>query len=251
MEEQFNTPAEPTTEPVVNENGTPDQQPTETAVGQTSQGVEQGGQNDAEVRKQNWSNGQRRINQRQSLKARVRFLEEKLKQYEGKDDDYSKFQADNLQERIEDMRAMDTDAEVNELYDRAEPWFGEDTEQFVQNVGRYAQYVNANEPDLLKYYQRDYGPILLHEWMKRMDIPQARTQWLQLTAFEKQKVLDNLYTQIAQVIKQYNDQSKPQSQAGGTPQNVPVPSGGRQSPSSEPSDDFGVELGRAFSRHKG
>ena len=241
MEEQFNTPAEPTTEPVVNENGTPDQQPTETAVE-----VEQGGQNDAEVRKQNWSNGQRRINQRQSLKARVRFLEEKLKQYEGKDDDYSKFQADNRQERIEDMRAMDTDAEVNELYDRAEPWFGEDTERFVQNVGRYAQYVNANEPDLLKYYQRDYGPILLHEWMMRMDTPQARTQWLQLTAFEKQKVLDNLYTQIAQVIKQYNGPAK-----GGKPQNVPVPSGGRQSLSSEPSDDFGVELGRAFSRHKG
>ena len=241
MEEQYTTPTEPTTEPVVNENGTPDQQPTETA-----DSVEQGGQNhDAEVRKQNWSNGQRRINQRQSLKARVRFLEEKLKQYEGKDDDYSKFQADNLQERIADMQAMDADAEANELYDRAEPWFGEDTQQFMQNVGRYAQYVNANEPDLLRYYQREYGPILLHEWMQRMDIPQAREQWLQLTTFEKQKVLDNLYTQIAQVISRYNAPKKSASQ------NVPVPSGGRQSPSSEPSDDFGVELGRAFNRHKG
>lgn len=247
MEEQYTTPAEPTTEPVVNENGTPDQQPTETAVDQNSNGVEQGGQNhDAEVRKQNWSNGQRRINQRQSLKARVRFLEEKLKQYEGKDDDYSKFQADNLQERIADMQAMDADAEANELYDRAEPWFGEDTQQFMQNVGRYAQYVNANEPDLLRYYQREYGPILLHEWMQRMDIPQAREQWLQLTTFEKQKVLDNLYTQIAQVISRYN--TAPKKSAS---QNVPVPSGGRQSPSSEPSDDFGVELGRAFNRHKG
>lgn len=245
MEEQYTTPTEPTTEPVVNENGTPDRQPTETVVEQNSNGVEQGGQNhDAEVRKQNWSNGQRRINQRQSLKARVRFLEEKLKQYEGKDDDYSKFQADNLQERIADMQAMDADAEANELYDRAEPWFGEDTQQFMQNVGRYAQYVNANEPDLLRYYQREYGPILLHEWMQRMDIPQAREQWLQLTTFEKQKVLDNFYTQIAQVISRYK--------AGKTkPQNVPVPSGGRQSPSSEPSDDFGVELGRAFNRHKG
>ena len=114
MEEQYTTPAEPTTEPVVNENGTPDQQSTETVVDQTSNGDEQGGQNRsaAEVRKQNWSNGQRRINQRQSLKARVRFLEEKLKQYEGKDDDYSKFQADNLQERIADMQAMDADAEA-------------------------------------------------------------------------------------------------------------------------------------------
>ena len=249
MEEQYTTPTEPTTEPVVNENGTPDQQSTETVVDQTSNGDEQGGQNRsaAEVRKQNWSNGQRRINQRQSLKARVRFLEEKLKQYEGKDDDYSKFQADNLQERIADMQAMDADAEANELYDRAEPWFGEDTQQFMQNVGRYAQYVNANEPDLLRYYQREYGPILLHEWMKRMDIPQAREQWLQLTTFEKQKVLDNFYTQIAQVISRYNAGNAPKAKS----QNVPVPSGGRQSPSSEPSDDFGVELGRAFNRHKG
>lgn len=244
MEEQFNTPTEPTTEPVVNETGTPEPQSAETTAGE--QGEQS--QSAAEVRKQNWSNGQRRINQRQSLKARVRELEEKLRQYEGKEDDYSKFQADNLQERINDMRAVDADAEVNELYDRAEPWFGEDTGEFMTNVSRYAEYVNANEPDLLRYYSREYGPILLHEWMKRMDIPQARGQWLNLTTFEKQKVLDNLYTQIAQVIKQYHGQ-QPQSQA--KPQNVPVPSGGRQSPSSEPSDDFGIELGRSLSRHKG
>lgn len=247
MEEQFNTPTEPTTEPVVNETGTPEPQSAETMAGQTPEQGEQS--QSAEVRKQNWSNGQRRINQRQSLKARVRELEEKLRQYEGKEDDYSKFQADNLQERINDMRAVDADVEVNELYDRAEPWFGEDTGTFMTNVSRYAEYVNANEPDLLRYYSREYGPILLHEWMKRMDIPQAREQWLNLTTFEKQKVLDNLYTQIAQVIKQYNGQPKGQPQA--KPQNVPVPSGGRQSPSSEPSDDFGIELDRSLSRHKG
>ena len=246
MDEQFSQPVETTTEPTVETNGTPETQPTETV---SANGGEQGGQDDAkEVRKQNWSNGQRRINQRQSLKARVRQLEEKLKQYEGKEDDYSKFQANNLQERIDDMRAVDADAEVNELYDRAEPWFGEDTGTFMTNVSRYAEYVNANEPDLLRYYSREYGPILLHEWMKRMDIPQAREQWLQLTTFEKQKVLDNLYTQIAQVIKQYNDGS---TQGGAKPQDVPVPTGGRQSPSSEPSDDFGIELGRAINRHKG
>lgn len=246
MDEQFSQPVETTTEPTVETNGTPETQPTETVSNTPS---EQGGQDDAkEVRKQNWSNGQRRINQRQSLKARVRQLEEKLKQYEGKDDDYSKFQANSLQERIDDMRAVDADAEVNELYDRAEPWFGEDTGTFMTNVSRYAEYVNANEPDLLRYYSREYGPILLHEWMKRMDIPQAREQWLQLTTFEKQRVLDNLYTQIAQVIKQYNSGNAPKQ---GKPQDVPVPTGGRQSPSSEPSDDFGIELGRAINRHKG
>ena len=254
MDEQFSQPVETTTEPTVETTGTPETQPVETVPANTpSNGDDQGGQQpNNEVHKQNWDNGRRRITQRQSLKARIRQLESELAQYRGKDDDYSKFRAGNLQDRIDDMNAMNADAEANDLYDRAEQWFGEDTNSFMQNVYRYAPYVNENEPDLLKYSNRQYGPILLHEWMERMDIPQAREQWLQLTTYEKQKVLDNLYNQIAQVITQYNSRGN-----GGTtptsnkPRSVPVPQGGRQSPSSAPSDDFGIELGNAFNRHKG
>lgn len=199
-----------------------------------------------EQKQNNWSNGQRRIQQRQSLKARVKELEARLAEYEGKDDDYSKFQSQQLQDRIDDMNAISADAEANDFADHASQFFGDETPAFMSNVYRYARYVNANEPDLLRYTQREYGPILLHEWMQRMDNPQLRAQWLQMTAYEKGRVLDNFYKQIGQVISQYG-----KGQAPAPKQSVPVPNGGRQSPGAPATDDFGIALGQAFNRHKG
>lgn len=204
---------------------------------------------------QNWNNGKRRIEQRQSLKQRVKQLEAELEKYKGKTDDYSRFRADQLNDRIEDLNAMQYDQDAADqqyamersekaFADRATPFFGNETPQFMENVKRYGAYVNQNEPDLLKYVSREYGPILLHEWMQRMDQQQTRNQWLQMTAFEKGRVLDNLYSQIAKVIKEAGSQQQQQP-------NVPVPNGGRQSPDQSPTDDFGIELGRAFNRHKG
>jgi hypothetical protein len=201
-----------------------------------------------EQKQNNWSNGQRRIQQRQSLKARVKELEARLAEYEGKDDDYSKFQSQQLQDRIDDMNAISADAEANDFADHASQFFGDETPAFMSNVYRYARYVNTNEPDLLRYTQREYGPILLHEWMQRMDNPQLRAQWLQMTAYEKGRVLDNFYKQIGQVISQYG---KGQAPAPAKQQSVPVPNGGRQSPGAPATDDFGIALGQAFNRHKG
>ena len=201
-----------------------------------------------EQKQNNWSNGQRRIQQRQSLKARVKELEARLAEYEGKDDDYSKFQSQQLQDRIDDMNAISADAEANDFANHASQFFGDETPAFMSNVYRYARYVNANEPDLLRYTQREYGPILLHEWMQRMDNPQLRAQWLQMTAYEKGRVLDNFYKQIGQVISQYG---KGQAPAPAAKQSVPVPNGGRQSPGAPATDDFGIALGQAFNRHKG
>lgn len=199
-----------------------------------------------EQKQNNWSNGQRRIRQRQSLKAmkaRVNELEARLAEYEGKDDDYSRFQSQQLRDRIDDMNAISADAEANDFTDHASHFFGENTPAFMSNVYRYARYVNDNEPDLLRYAQREYGPILLHEWMRRMDNPQLRAQWLQMTAYEKGSVLDNFYKQIGQVINRYGK--------GNGTQSVPVPNGGRQSPGAPATDDFGTALGQAFNRHKG
>lgn len=201
-----------------------------------------------EQKQNNWSNGQRRIQQRQSMKARIKELEARLAEYEGKDDDYSKFQSQQLQDRIDDMNAISADAEANDFADHASQFFGDETPAFMSNVYRYARYVNANEPDLLRYTQREYGPILLHEWMQRMDNPQLRAQWLQMTAYEKGRVLDNFYKQIGQVISQYG---KGQAPAQARQTSVPVPNGGRQSPGAPATDDFGIALGQAFNRHKG
>jgi hypothetical protein len=245
MEEQITTPVEDAGQNIETVEQTPDTAAQQTATETNDVGPEQ--QPAQTEGQRNWNNGRRRIQQRQSAKARIKELEERLAQYEGKTDDYSRFQAQQLQDRIGDMTAMNADAEANEFADEASKFFGEDTPSFMQDVYRYAPYVNQNEPDLLKYSRREYGPILLHEWMQRMDNPQLRAQWLNMTTFEKQKVLDNFYRQIDQVVKSYGKQQPQQPK----PANVPVPSGGRQSPSSEPSDDFGVEFGRAFNRHKG
>lgn len=197
-----------------------------------------------EVHSNNWNNGRRRIEQRQSMKARIKELEERLAQYEGKDDDYSKFQREQINDRIGDMRAMTADADATEFAARAEQWFGDETEQFMQDTYRYAQYVNANEPDLLRYAQREYGPILLHEWYKRMDNPGLRQQWLEMTAYEKGSVLSKLYTQIADIVANAKNPPKAPQQ-----QNIPVPNGGRQSPAPAPDSDFGAALGEALTRH--
>lgn len=204
-----------------------------------------------EQKQNNWSNGQRRIQQRQSLKARVKELEARLAEYEGKDDDYSKFQSQQLQDRIDDMNAISADAEANDFADHASQFFGDETPAFMSNVYRYARYVNANEPDLLRYTQREYGPILLHEWMQRMDNPQLRAQWLQMTAYEKGRVLDNFYKQIGQVISQYGKGQATAQAPTARQTSVPVPNGGRQSPGAPATDDFGIALGQAFNRHKG
>ena len=245
MEEQLTTPAEVTP---AETQADPNVQTVETNTTETQQPETAPQTEGPEVREQNnWNNGRRRIQQRQSLKARVRELEQRLAQYEGKDDDQSRFYKEQIQDRIEDLNAMDADAEATALADHASQFFGEDTNAFMQNVYRYAEYVNNNEPDLLKYTQREYGPILLHEWMQRMDNPNLRNQWLNMTMFEKSKVLDNLYNQIGSLIKQYNTRQQPT-----TPPkpNVPVPNGGRQTPSPTPSDDFGIEFGNALNRHK-
>lgn len=240
----------PSTEQTVDVNTT--EQQTAESTAETNVPTQQETEQVREPKQNNWSNGQRRIQQRQSLKARVKELEARLAEYEGKDDDYSKFQSQQLQDRIDDMNAISADAEANDFADHASQFFGDETPAFMSNVYRYARYVNANEPDLLRYTQREYGPILLHEWMQRMDNPQLRAQWLQMTAYEKGRVLDNFYKQIGQVISQYGKgQATAQAPAVKQQTSVPVPNGGRQSPGAPATDDFGIALGQAFNRHKG
>jgi hypothetical protein len=229
-------------EPTVEPNTAQTPEPTPNAdVKPTDEGEPQTA---TKVHSTNWNNGRRRIEQRQSMKARIKELEDRLAQYEGKDDDYSRFQREQINDRIGDMRAMTADADATEFAARAEQWFGDETEQFMSDTYRYAQYVNTNEPDLLRYAQREYGPILLHEWYKRMDNPALRQQWLEMTAYEKGSVLSKLYTQIADIVKQSQNPPKAPQQ-----QNIPVPNGGRQSPAPAPDGDFGAALGEALTRH--
>ena len=239
-------------EPVQPTSVSQEQEPVQTTPAEqdVTQQQPQGGEDDRH--QQNWNNGRRRIQQRQGLKARIRDLETRLAQYEGKTDDYSRFQHDNLQERLADMQAMEAENQAAAFEERASQWLGEDTPKFMQDTYRYAEYVNANEPDLLKMSAREYGPILLHEWYKRMDNQQLRAQWFQMTQFEKGQVLNNLYNQISQVVQQARS-GQPQGMPQVKPQNnnVPVPRGGRQTAAAADPDDFSQAFNEAMQRHKG
>lgn len=243
MDEQFDTPVEnqvPSTEPTTPPEQGSEQQPQET----TTTPEQNPGSDTAQ---QNNRNAQRRIRQRNATNKRIAELQARIAELEGKDDDVSKFSRQQLEDRIGDMTAISQDDQTEAFRDAAYEFFGEETEQFMQDTYRYAEYVNNNEPDLLMYAQRQYGPILLHEWYKRMDNPQLRQQWLGFTRFEKNMVLNKYYNEITQIISAYKSGKMPTKQAPA--KTVPVPNGGRQTPTNEPSDDFGVELQRAVGRH--
>ena len=239
MEDQFNAP-EQVEQPVTVETTSTPNEPTS-----EDKGTQQAPINE---KQQNNYIAQRRIRQRNARNKRIAELEAELAKYKDKDDDFSKFQTTSLNDRIGDMRATMADEDVEDFRSHAESLLGDETEKFMQDTYRYADYVNKNEPDVLLYAQREYGPILLAEWYKRMDDPRLKSQWMRMTAYEKGMVLSKLYEHITNVITTYNkNNGAPQA---GKPQSVPIPGSGRQTPTSEPTDDFGIEFARAEARHK-
>ena len=108
-----------------------EEQPAETAPQQ--QDVADTG--NKEVRKNsNWDNGRRRIARRESMKARMRELENRIAELTG-DDNTEKREA--LQDRLDDMMAIANDDTAQSLEDHASRFFGDMTPQFMQNVYRY------------------------------------------------------------------------------------------------------------------
>lgn len=225
----------PTTDEQV---ATPEQQPTENQPVAEQPQSEQPRPEAENIHRTNWNNAQRRIRSREASRRRIAELEQRLAQYEGKTDEASKLQAQQLHDRIDDMTALTDDDRWSDFSERAYSELGEQAQQLLEQSDRYADYVNAREPDLVQYVNRPNGMRLYKAWCDRMDQPELRRQWLEMTRFEKNRVLDNFYRQL-------NAAPKPAKT------NVPVPAGGRDTASDQPTDDFGVELARSFNRHRG
>lgn len=217
---------------------TPEQQPTENQPVAEQPQPEQPRPEAENIHRTNWNNAQRRIRSREASRRRIAELEQRLAQYEGKTDEASKLQAQQLHDRIDDMTALTDDDRWSDFSERAYSELGEKAQQLLEQSDRYADYVNAREPDLVQYVNRPNGMRLYKAWCDRMDQPELRRQWLEMTRFEKNRVLDNFYRQL-------NAAPKPAKT------NVPVPAGGRDTASDQPTDDFGVELARSFNRHRG
>lgn len=217
---------------------TPEQQPTENQPVAEQPQPEQPRPEAENIHRTNWNNAQRRIRSREASRRRIAELEQRLAQYEGKTDEASKLQAQQLHDRIDDMTALTDDDRWSDFSERAYSELGEQAQQLLEQSDRYADYVNAREPDLVQYVNRPNGMRLYKAWCDRMDQPELRRQWLEMTRFEKNRVLDNFYRQLNAAPKP----AKP---------NVPVPAGGRDTASDQPTDDFGIELARSFNRHRG
>lgn len=228
----FTTPA--TDEQVA----TPEQQPAETQpVAEQQQPADTPRPEAENVHRTNWNNAQRRIRSREASRRRIAELEQRLAQYEGRDDEASKFHAQQLHDRIDDMNALTADDRWSDFSERAYAELGDSAQQLLEQSDRYADYVNAREPDLVQYVNRPNGMRLYKAWCDRMDQPELRRQWLEMTRFEKNRVLDNFYRQL-------NAPARAKA-------NVPVPAGGRETAGDQPSDDFGIELNRSRNRHRG
>lgn len=227
------------TTPMTDEQvATPEQQPTENQPVAEQPQPEQPRPEAENIHRTNWNNAQRRIRSREASRRRIAELEQRLAQYEGKTDEASKLQAQQLHDRIDDMTALTDDDRWSDFSERAYSELGEQAPQLLEQSDRYADYVNAREPDLVQYVNRPNGMRLYKAWCDRMDQPELRRQWLEMTRFEKNRVLDNFYRQL-------NAAPKPAKT------NVPVPAGGRDTASDQPTDDFGIELARSFNRHRG
>ena len=227
------------TTPMTDEQvATPEQQPAENQPVAEQPQPEQPRPEAENIHRTNWNNAQRRIRSREASRRRIAELEQRLAQYEGKTDEASKLQAQQLHDRIDDMTALTDDDRWSDFSERAYSELGDQAQQLLEQSDRYADYVNAREPDLVQYVNRPNGMRLYKAWCDRMDQPELRRQWLEMTRFEKNRVLDNFYRQL-------NAAPKPAKT------NVPVPAGGRDTASDQPTDDFGVELARSFNRHRG
>lgn len=227
------------TTPMTDEQvATPEQQPTENQPVAEQPQPEQPRPEAENIHRTNWNNAQRRIRSREASRRRIAELEQRLAQYEGKTDEASKLQAQQLHDRIDDMTALTDDDRWSDFSERAYSELGDKAPQLLEQSDRYADYVNAREPDLVQYVNRPNGMRLYKAWCDRMDQPELRRQWLEMTRFEKNRVLDNFYRQL-------NAAPKPAKT------NVPVPAGGRDTASDQPTDDFGIELARSFNRHRG
>lgn len=227
------------TTPMADEQvATPEQQPAENQPVAEQPQPEQPRPEAENIHRTNWNNAQRRIRSREASRRRIAELEQRLAQYEGKTDEASKLQAQQLHDRIDDMTALTDDDRWSDFSERAYSELGDQAPQLLEQSDRYADYVNAREPDLVQYVNRPNGMRLYKAWCDRMDQPELRRQWLEMTRFEKNRVLDNFYRQL-------NAATKPAKT------NVPVPAGGRDTASDQPTDDFGIELARSFNRHRG
>lgn len=87
--------------------------------------------------------------------------------------------------------------------------FKENAEKVIESIQYYAEVIDKHERLLLLYLQLPLGPILLYEWVKRVDNEALRKEWMQKDFGEKDSTLSHLYSEITKTVYQnQNNNSK-------------------------------------------
>lgn len=209
----------------------------------TADGGEKHDSDDIERRRTNFANAQRRLEEKRrrresgAVSERARQLREAERQVREKGGDGSQAVADGISERAADLEASNADAEVADYFEHAREILGDDEQarKYVQDSLRYGDHINKNEPELQKYIDRPEGVFILRAWMRRMDDPELRRQWLGATSLEKQRVLDLAYTRVCDALygQQPQQQQPQQQQRAAVANDVPAPSAGNHTSTGE------------------
>jgi IS1 family transposase len=187
---------------------------------------------------------EKRINAtNQKLRNRIAELEEKIKtlsRSEAPEDIAAKQQAITEANTYQNIVSS---AEADAFEERAYQVFGNNAPRFMEDTYKWAQHVNRNEPELRTYIDRPYGYIMLAEWYKRAADPQLFRQWNSMTAYERGKVLDTFYGELEKLGRGGHVVEK-----GKVVENIPAPTGGRNTNKTPPPDDFGLALQDAINK---
>ncbi len=92
----------------------------------------------------------------------------------------------------------------DEFKARVRSIFKNNAEEVIESIQYYAEVIDKHERLLLLYLQLPLGPVLLYEWVKRVDNETLRNEWIQKDFGEKDTVLSKLYSEITKALYQSN-----------------------------------------------
>lgn len=261
------TPGDGTSSTTQGKSGTSNSANGDTSANSTgTKPAKQGSENQ---RDDNYRAASRRHRQRESAfrtNQRIQQLRSEQQELLRTGDEQSIMLAHQKGSEIDNLEALQADAEYRDFSNRAAECFGDRYEEFLDRSEKFAEYVNRNEPGLVKYIDRDYGLFVYDSWMQQMQNTNFREQWAGLTNYEKEGVLNSIYKQILNFAKNGGKPTAPQGSnvaaqpSGGaqttagngttpaSPANVPIPGSGRESNIIPQPDNFGQALANAAAR---
>lgn len=94
-----------------------------------------------------------------------------------------------------------------EAYANANVFLHDSILVYMQNLYRWGNYISKKESELFEYTNREYGPILLWEWIKRMDNESLYNEWIGMSKNKKRSVLDRFYSQIETIYAEHDEKN--------------------------------------------